>query len=95
MQHEDAGFLSSLWPSSTSASTTCLTCFHGISSPAVPEEDKKSARRDAEQRYLKFVEHVGQQYSGGRRFLDDLPRESLADDDELEKLAGNGSTDVR
>jgi hypothetical protein len=73
MQHEDAGFLSSLWPSSTSASTTCLTCFHGISSPAVPEEDKKSARRDAEQRYLKFVEQVGQQYSGGPRFLDDLP----------------------
>ena len=50
---------------------------------SVPEDDKKGARRDAEQRYLKFVEHVGQQYSGGGRFLDALPRESLADDAEL------------
>jgi len=58
---------------------------------SVPEDDKKGARRDAEQRYLKFVEHVGQQCSGGRRFLDDLPRESLADDAELAVLAESGS----
>jgi hypothetical protein len=57
----------------------------------VPEEDKTGARRDAEQRYLKFVEHVGQQYSGGHRFLDDLPRESVADDAELVAVAESAS----
>jgi hypothetical protein len=61
---------------------------------SVPEEDKKFARRDAEDRYNKFVEHVGQQYAGGRRFLDDLPRESVADTAELDELAQKASTDV-
>ena len=37
----------------------------------------------AENRYRQFVDHVGEQFSGGKRFLDDLPRESLAEDSEL------------
>ncbi|MGA3124855.1 MAG: hypothetical protein ABSF69_29260 [Polyangiaceae bacterium] len=40
--------------------------------PVVPESGKKSARAGAEIRYRQFVEHVAEQFSGGRRFLDDL-----------------------
>jgi hypothetical protein len=35
----------------------------------------------AESRYQQFVQHLVEQFSGGRRFLDDLPRESIADED--------------
>src|SRR5580692_3069619 len=63
--------------------------------PTLDEEEKKSARRDSESRYRQFLEHVTRRFSGGRRFLDDLPRESIADDAELIDLAKNGgrSTD--
>jgi CRP-like cAMP-binding protein len=44
------------------------------------------ARRTAESRYARFVEQVAERFSGGERFLDDLPREVLADEVELEKL---------
>jgi hypothetical protein len=36
--------------------------------------------------YRQFVEYVTQQLSGGPRFLDDLPREVLADDTELDAI---------
>ena len=58
--------------------------------PSVDEGEKKSARRDAESRYKQFLEHVTWRFSGGRRFLDDLPRESIADDAELADVAKNG-----
>ena len=57
--------------------------------PAVQEDAKPSARRIAESRYKQFIEHVTHQFSGGQRFLDDLPRETLADDRELEAAAGS------
>jgi predicted DNA-binding protein len=56
--------------------------------PTIPEDGKAGARSTAESRYRLFVEHVGQQFSGGRRFLDDLPRESIAHDAELDAVAG-------
>jgi hypothetical protein len=55
--------------------------------PTVPEDGKKLARTTAESRYRQFVEHVIEQFSGGRRFLDDLPRESIGADGELARLA--------
>jgi len=63
--------------------------------PSVDEGEKKSARRDAESRYTRFLEHVTWRFSGGRRFLDDLPREAIADDAELVALAKKdiGSTE--
>jgi hypothetical protein len=65
--------------------------------PSVADEDKPEARATAESRYKHFVEHVVEQFSGGRRFLDDLPRETVAKDDELTALAertvGSGQTD--
>jgi hypothetical protein len=42
---------------------------------------------NAESRYEQFVRHVAEQFSAGGRFLDDLPRESIADDAELAKMA--------
>jgi len=55
--------------------------------PSIPEDGKKSARASAESRYRQFVEHVAEQFSGGRRFVDDLPRESVGDDGELVAIA--------
>src|SRR5579859_5299145 len=55
--------------------------------PTVPEDGKKLARTTAESSYRQFVEHVIEQFSGGRRFLDDLPRESIASDAELNAIA--------
>jgi hypothetical protein len=52
--------------------------------PAVAEEDKPEARAKAEARYQRFVEHVSEQFAGGRRFLDDLPKELVSDDRELD-----------
>ena len=55
--------------------------------PAVPEDQRRAARASAESRYKQFVEHVVQQFSGGERFIDDSPRESIADDAELTAVA--------
>jgi hypothetical protein len=63
--------------------------------PTLDEEEKKSARRDADSRYRRFLQHVTQRFSGGPRFFDDLPRESIADDAELDAIVdkSNGSPD--
>ena len=65
--------------------------------PTIPEDGKPAARQAAESRYKQFVEHVTQQFSGGRRFLDDLPRELVANDVELDAIVANspGSADKR
>jgi hypothetical protein len=48
-------------------------------------------RRGGKSLLLPDLEHVTHQFSGGHRFLDDLPREPLADDRELEAATGNRS----
>ncbi|MGO9836901.1 MAG: hypothetical protein ACLP1X_22120 [Polyangiaceae bacterium] len=65
--------------------------------PTLPGDAKPTARSTAESRYKQFVEHVVQQFSGGRRFLDDLPREVVANDVELDAIVANsaGSPDKR
>ena len=55
--------------------------------PNIPEDSKKAARANAEGRYKQFVEHVAEQFSGGHRFLDDLPYETIGDDAELTAAA--------
>jgi len=55
--------------------------------PAIPEAAKGSVRASAESRYRQFVEHVAEQFSGGRRFLDDLPHEAIGDEGELAAVA--------
>ncbi len=52
----------------------------------VAEENKAEARATAETRYTRFVEHVSEQFAGGRRFLDDLPKEVISDDGELDAI---------
>ena len=37
--------------------------------PRIREEAKREARDLAENRYKQFVQHVAQEFSGGRRFL--------------------------
>ena len=63
--------------------------------PTLNEDERNAARKTAESRYKQFVEHIGKQFSGGRRFLDDFPREVLADDAELDALATNVGTPKR
>ncbi len=61
--------------------------------PSLRDEVKPAARSDAESRYRQFMDYVAQEFTGGRRFLDDLPRESIANDAELTAMATNaGST---
>ncbi len=51
--------------------------------PSLCDEVKPAARSDAESRYRQFMDYVAQEFTGGRRFLDDLPREAIADDADL------------
>ncbi len=55
--------------------------------PTIPEDGKRSARASAESRYRQFIEHVAEHFSGGRRFLDDLPHDSIGDESELSAVA--------
>ena len=57
--------------------------------PSIPEEGKPTARSTADNRYRQFVEHVTQRFSTGRRFLDELPHQSVANDVELDAIAAN------
>jgi hypothetical protein len=54
--------------------------------PSLQEDAKPAARVDAESRYQQFAEHVGKEFSDGRRFVDDLPRGLVANDAELEAM---------
>ena len=63
--------------------------------PTLTEVEKKAARKVAETRYAQFVEHINKQFSGGHRFLDDLPREVIADETELDAIATNAGTPRR
>ncbi len=55
--------------------------------PCITDDAQESARRTAESRFAQFIEHVVERFTGGHRFLDDLPREGLADEVELANLA--------
>ncbi|MGH7434252.1 MAG: hypothetical protein ACRENE_01095 [Polyangiaceae bacterium] len=57
--------------------------------PSPREELKPAAREEAESRYQHFKDYVTQEFAGGRRLLEDLPREAVADDAELEAMAAN------
>ncbi len=60
--------------------------------PSLREELKPAAREDAESRYQHFKDYVTQEFAGGRRLLDDLPREAIADDAELDTAAANAGS---
>jgi hypothetical protein len=51
--------------------------------PRSPTRRGRRARTSAHVRFQQFVTHLAERFSGGHRFLDDLPRECLADEAEL------------
>lgn len=51
--------------------------------PQIPDDAKASARASAHARFRNFVAHLAEQFSDGHRFLDDLPRECVAEEAEL------------
>jgi hypothetical protein len=57
--------------------------------PSPREEAVPAAREEAESRYVQFKDYVAQEFTGGRRFLNELPREAIADDAELTAMAGS------
>ena len=59
--------------------------------PNIPDNAKDFARREAESRFAEFQEYLVEQFQGGRRFVDDLPREVIADEAELSKMASEAS----
>ena len=59
--------------------------------PYIPDDGKDSARRTAESRFAQFQEYLVEQFQGGRRFVDDLPREVIADEAELSRMAREAS----
>jgi hypothetical protein len=61
--------------------------------PNIPQESKGSARASAESRYQRFAEHVAERFSGGRRFLDDLPHEAIGEESELAALDARATGD--
>ncbi len=63
--------------------------------PSLRDERKPAAREDAESRYQQFKDYVTQEFVAGRRFLDDLPRETIANDAELDAMAANRGTSRR
>ncbi len=57
--------------------------------PCVADSAKDSARMTAESRFAQFQEYLVEQFQGGRRFVDDLPREIIADEAELSRMASD------
>ncbi len=57
--------------------------------PSLRDTAKSAAREDAESRYQQFKDYVAQEFAGGRRVLDELPREAIADDAELAAMTTN------
>ena len=60
----------------------------GLRTPRTsPSNAKDFAREEAESRFAEFQEYLVEQFQGGRRFVDDLPREVIADEAELSRMA--------
>lgn len=59
--------------------------------PNISEEHKALAGRSAKRRYAQFVEHVSRRLAGGHHFIDDLPKEPIADEAELTRVAAQHS----
>jgi|HubBroStandDraft_4_1064222.scaffolds.fasta_scaffold57990_1 hypothetical protein len=60
--------------------------------PSIPDDGKDYARRTAESRFAQFQRYLVEQFQGGSRFVDDLPREVIADEAELADVASGAST---
>jgi hypothetical protein len=66
-----------------------VQCWFGHA-PAISPSQKDAARRSAANRFQQFMEQLAEQFTGGHRFLDDLPKVQFGDDAELEAVAKAG-----
>jgi hypothetical protein len=55
--------------------------------PRIPKEQRADARAGGEGRYREFLDAIALRFTAGKRFLDDLPQDKLADPTELEAHA--------
>lgn len=62
--------------------------------PAVADTARKAAWTMADARFKQFVDYVSTQFGAGRRFVDNLPRDVLADDHELAEIAATGTPEA-
>ena len=60
--------------------------------PGVADHLKHMARRSAQGRYAQFLEYVSRRLSGPHRFIDDLPKEPIADEAGLTRVAGESES---
>lgn len=55
--------------------------------PRLPLDARPAAQASAESRYKQFLDRVAERVASGKRFVDDLPQERIADDGELASIA--------
>jgi hypothetical protein len=58
-----------------------LRVWFGAHAPP-PEAGKPAARKAAEAEYKQFIEHLGKEFARGHRFLQDLPPQTVEEDEE-------------
>ena len=62
--------------------------------PRLPRDARPAAQASAESRFKQFLDHVAARFASGKRFVDDLPQERIADDDELASIAQAAEADL-
>jgi hypothetical protein len=82
--HRDLEFLSEAFAVFT------LTWF--AHTAPIEQEREPAARASGKARYQQFMELVVQRFAGGARFLDDLPKETLANDEELDAIRASADS---
>jgi hypothetical protein len=55
--------------------------------PRLAHEARPAALAGAESRYKQFLDRVAERFASGKRFVDDLPQERIADNEELAAIA--------
>ena len=62
--------------------------------PRLPRDARPAAQASAESRFKQFLDRVAERFASGKRFVDDLPQERIADDDELAAIAQSAEADL-
>jgi hypothetical protein len=62
--------------------------------PRIPGDARGAAIASAEARYRKYLDRLAENLGGGKRFVDDLPQEKIADDDELAAISRHAAEET-
>jgi hypothetical protein len=62
--------------------------------PRIPRDARRLAQASADARYRKLMDRLAEQLADSRRFADDLPRQPVADDDELGTIGRRASDEL-